>query len=181
MKQRAQAIIYWPGMSTNIRNTRNRNRNAPTQAATLPIPTMPPSTVVTHLFGTSNFICSRTHPPLLFSGLGPLFLFISIVFSANPVKPCERYVVPHPLPCLRLLLPTSSPMVAAITSWSVIAFRLGRSFWIFSRHNPPGAAGLIRHLRSFFTTFVVPEELSSDGGPELTAGCMEVFLHLWGV
>ena len=89
--------------------------------------------------------------------------------------------MPHPLPGLRLLLPTSSPMVAAITSWSVIAFRLGRSFWISSRHNPPGAAGPIRHLRSFFTTFGVSEELSSDGGPELTAGCTEVFLHLWGV
>ena len=84
MKQRAQAIIYWPGMSTDIRNTRDGcagcNRNAPTQAATPPIPTMPPSTVVTHIFGACNFICSRTHPPLLFPGLGPLFLFI-LLFS----------------------------------------------------------------------------------------------------
>ena len=37
--------------------------------------------VVTHLFGTSNFICSRTHPPLLFSGLGPLFLLFILLFS----------------------------------------------------------------------------------------------------
>ena len=44
-----------------------------------------------------------------------------------------------------------------------------------------GAAGLIRHLRSFFATFGVPEELSSDGGPEFTAGCTEAFLRLWGV
>ena len=40
-------------------------------------------TVVTHLFGTSNFICSRTHPH-----------FFPIVFSANPVKPYERCVAP---------------------------------------------------------------------------------------
>ena len=39
------------------------------------------STVATHLFGTSNFICSRTHPPLLFSGLGPLFLLFILLFS----------------------------------------------------------------------------------------------------
>ena len=44
-----------------------------------------------------------------------------------------------------------------------------------------GATGLIRHLRSFFATFGVPEELSSDGGPEFTASCTEAFLRLWGV
>ena len=36
-----------------------------------------------------------------------------------------------------------------------------------ARTNLAGAPGLIRHLRSFFPTFGVPEELSSDGGPEL--------------
>jgi len=35
--------------------------------------------------------------------------------------------------------------------------------------NLAGAAGLIRHLRTLFSTFGVPEELSSDGGPEFTA------------
>ncbi|KAK2555623.1 hypothetical protein P5673_022644 [Acropora cervicornis] len=44
-----------------------------------------------------------------------------------------------------------------------------------------GAAGLIRHLRSFFATFGVPEELSSDCGPEFSAGCTEAFFRLWGV
>ena len=39
--------------------------------------------VVTHLFGISNFICSRTHPTL-FSGLGPLFL-LSILLFSQPV------------------------------------------------------------------------------------------------
>ena len=34
--------------------------------------------------------------------------------------------------------------------------------------NLAGAAGLIRHIRSFsVATFGAPEELSSDGGPEL--------------
>ena len=32
-----------------------------------------------------------------------------------------------------------------------------------------GSAGLVRHLRTFFATFVLPEELSSDGGPEFKA------------
>ena len=36
--------------------------------------------VVTHLFGTSNSFCSRTHPPLLFLALGPLFLLFILLF-----------------------------------------------------------------------------------------------------
>jgi len=36
--------------------------------------------------------------------------------------------------------------------------------------NLRGSAGLVRHLRSFFATFGVPEELSSDVGLEFTAG-----------
>ena len=44
-----------------------------------------------------------------------------------------------------------------------------------------GAAGLIKRLREQFVTFGIPEELSSDGGPELTAGETEEFLRSWGV
>ena len=48
MEQRARAILYWPGMSKDIRDTREGctdcNRNAPSQAATPPLPSPPPST-----------------------------------------------------------------------------------------------------------------------------------------
>ena len=44
-----------------------------------------------------------------------------------------------------------------------------------------GAVGLTQHLLRFFATFGVPEELSSDGGPEFRAGRTEAFLKLWGV
>ena len=44
-----------------------------------------------------------------------------------------------------------------------------------------GAKGLIRCLRSFFTTFGVPEELSSDGGPEFVASTTQQFLSTWNV
>ena len=59
------------------------------------VTTLEESAVVTHLFGTSNFICSRTHPPLLFSGLGPLFRLFILLFS-RPIllKPYERCVAP---------------------------------------------------------------------------------------
>ena len=48
IEQRAQAIVYWPGMSQDIRETREGctdcNRNAPSQAATPPLPSTRPST-----------------------------------------------------------------------------------------------------------------------------------------
>ncbi|XP_066933557.1 uncharacterized protein [Clytia hemisphaerica] len=50
-------------------------------------------------------------------------------------------------------------------------------------HNPTtiGSKGLIRALKRFFATFGVPQELSSDGGPEFTANETEDFLKRWGV
>jgi hypothetical protein len=44
-----------------------------------------------------------------------------------------------------------------------------------------GASGLVRHLRSFFSIFGVPEELARDGGPEFTASLTREFLTCWGV
>ena len=44
-----------------------------------------------------------------------------------------------------------------------------------------GAAGLVGCLRSLFATFGVPEELSSDGGPEFAAELTRDFLVRWGV
>lgn len=50
-------------------------------------------------------------------------------------------------------------------------------------HNPTnaGAKGLIRALKRTFATFGVPNELSSDGGPEFTAAETTDFLYRWGV
>lgn len=44
-----------------------------------------------------------------------------------------------------------------------------------------GSRGLIKCLRQWFGTFGVPRELSSDGGPEFTAGSTPDFLKSWGV
>ena len=44
-----------------------------------------------------------------------------------------------------------------------------------------GAEGLIGCLRKLFGTFGVPDELSSDGGPEFTASQTRDFLKRWGV
>ena len=44
-----------------------------------------------------------------------------------------------------------------------------------------GAKALVSLLRSYFATFGVPEELSSDGGPEFTASVTKAFLRTWGI
>ncbi|CAG2222073.1 unnamed protein product [Mytilus edulis] len=46
-------------------------------------------------------------------------------------------------------------------------------------HN--GAQGLIDCLRRAFVTYGIPDELSSDGGPEFTASTTRQFLKVWGV
>ena len=44
-----------------------------------------------------------------------------------------------------------------------------------------GATGLVTHLRNMFSTFGIPEELTTDGGPQFTAGVTQQFLKNWGV
>ena len=44
-----------------------------------------------------------------------------------------------------------------------------------------GAKGLCQALRQLFATFGVPEEISSDGGPEFTAGESKDFYQRWGI
>ena len=44
-----------------------------------------------------------------------------------------------------------------------------------------GSAGLIKCLRKWFSTFGVPKELSSDGGPEFSASATSEFLRKWGI
>ena len=132
MEQRARAIVYWPGMSNDIRDTRSActdcNRNAPSQPATPPLPASPPSTPFEAVFAD------------FFDYGGKHYLVVG-----------DR-----------------------LSGWvEVLSSTAGT--------NLGGAAGLLRHLRSFFATFGVPEELSSDGGPEFTAGCTADFLRLWGV
>ena len=44
-----------------------------------------------------------------------------------------------------------------------------------------GATGLTDILRGTFSTFGIPEELSTDGGPEFTAHVTQKFLQAWGI
>ncbi|KAK3752444.1 hypothetical protein QZH41_003512 [Actinostola sp. cb2023] len=132
MEQRARAIVYWPGMSKDIQNTRERcadcNRNTPSQAATPPLPSQPPSTPFEAVFAD------------FFDYGGRHYLVIG-----------DR-----------------------LSGWVEV-------FGSTAGTDQGGSTGLVRHLRTFFATFGVPEELASDGGPEFTASHTENFLQLWDV
>ena len=55
------------------------------------------------------------------------------------------------------------------------------SNWLIVERGREGSKGLIICLRCTFSTFGIPEELSSDGGPEFTANLSQKFLRDWGV
>ena len=55
------------------------------------------------------------------------------------------------------------------------------SNWPIVERAHSGASGLIDCLRRMFVTFGIPDELSSDGGPEFTASTTREFLKTWCV
>ena len=64
--------------------------------------------------------------------------------------------------------------VDRLSGWSEVA-------QIKAQSGSSGAKGLCQALRQLFATFGVPEEISSDGGPEFTAGESKDFYQRWGV
>ena len=61
----------------------------------------------------------------------------------------------------------------------VIVDRYSNWPMVFKAEN--GAEGLVKRLRECFVTFGVPEELTSDGGPQFKAAKTQAFLTSWGV
>ena len=55
------------------------------------------------------------------------------------------------------------------------------SNWPIVFKEPGKAENLVSRLRDIFETFGVPEELTTDGGPQFTAGITTEFLKSWGV
>ncbi|MEL6802241.1 MAG: DDE-type integrase/transposase/recombinase, partial [Bacteroidota bacterium] len=132
MQLRAQAIVFWPGMTRDILMKRaaceDCNRNAPSQAALPSEPSLPPSLPFQQIvvdffdFGGRHYLVAADR----LSGFSEVFMTPSGTSHA-------------------------------------------------------GARGLVACLRKWFETFGVPEQVSSDGGPEFIADHTQAFLKSWGV
>ena len=127
MTSKAEASIFWPGITNDIQATRANcthcNRMAPSQAALPPTPPIPPE----YPF---QCICAD-----YFHHQGHTYLVI-----------VDRY-----------------------SNWPIV------------ERSQDGAQGLIKALRQTFATYGIPDELSSDGGPEFVAHSSRQFLRNWGV
>ena len=87
MEQHAQAIVCWPSMSMDIRNTGDRcadcNRKAFTQAATLPLPTAPPSNLFEVVF-TDFFTYGGRHYLVVAITLWSVITFLAGLSFLDP-------------------------------------------------------------------------------------------------
>lgn len=127
MNARAEASIFWPGITPAIKAVRQHcnhcNRMAPSQPSAPPTPPTQPE----YPF---QYLCAD-----FFHHGGVHYLVI-----------VDRY-----------------------SNWPII------------EHAREGSKGLIDCLRRTFTTYGIPDECASDGGPEFTAAATRQFLQDWGV
>ncbi|MBY0580465.1 MAG: DDE-type integrase/transposase/recombinase, partial [Rickettsiales bacterium] len=132
MIARAQATVFWPGITYSIQSKRDCccscNRNAPSNARLPPIQPHIPVTPFECLFAD------------YFEFRGWNYLVIG-----------DR-----------------------LSGWT-------EAYRIKSGTSEISAKGLVMCLRKLFTTFGVPEEISTDGGPQFTSGETKEFLQQWGI
>ena len=95
--------------------------------------------------------------------------------KSNPMQP-PADVVPPDYPFQRIC---SDYFTYNGKDYLVIVDRY--SNWPIAYKSESGADGLVKRLRETFVTFGIPEELTSDGGPQFTAGKTRAFLQAWGV
>ena len=123
----AESSVFWPGITTAIKETRARCHHCNTMASSQPH--LPPTPPVYPEY-PFQYICAD-----YFSYKGNQYL-ISV----------DRY-----------------------SNWPII------------ERSSEGSKGLINSLRRIFVTYGIPDELSSDGGPEFVAKNTKDFLNAWGV
>lgn len=132
MTARAKAVVFWPGITSQIQKTRDQcyscNRNAPSHARMPPIAPIIPSSPFEAVFAD------------FFNFKG------------------RHYIV----------------LGDRLSGWTTVHKAANGT-------SESGAKGLCACLRQLFVIYGVPEELSSDGGPEFTAGETRDFLNRWGI
>lgn len=112
---------------------------------------------------------------------------IAITATRDGCGHCNRMAPSQPAAPPVPLLPPAYPFQCICADYF---FYKGKSYllivdrysnWPIVELNSGGSAGLIDSLRRSFVTYGIPDELSSDGGPEFTATATRDFLKNWGV
>ena len=97
------------------------------------------------------------------------------IAKSNPSEPPEDIT----LPCYPFQMICADYFQFENKIYLVIVDRY--SNWPIVIRGAGKAEDLVKELRDVFVTFGVPEELTSDGGPQFSAGFTQDFLNSWGV
>ena len=98
----------------------------------------------------------------------------------NPTQ-CSLQITSH-LQTTHFKQSTASMQTATtLLSTAYIVIKDRYSNWPMVFRSESGAEGLVRYLRETFVTFGIPEELTSDGGPQFKAGKTQECFREWGV
>ena len=89
----------------------------------------------------------------------------------------RRHYHPHPPPYRS----THFSAYAQTTDHTYLVIVDRYSNWPIVERAKDRVRGLINVLRQTFATYGIPDELSSDGGPEFVAHTTRQFLHHWGI
>ena len=89
----------------------------------------------------------------------------------------RRHYHPHPPPYRS----THFSAYAQTTGHTYLVIVDRYSNWPIVERAKDRVRGLINVLRQTFATYGIPDELSSDGGPEFVAHTTRQFLHHWGI
>ena len=131
--------------------------------------------------GTSSMI-ARAESSIFWPGITP-----DITATRNRCSHCNRMAPSQPSAPPAPLIRPAYPFQCICAdyfhhsgyNYLVIVDRY--SNWPIVERNTGGSKNLIESLRRSFVTYGIPDELSSDGGPEFTATATTNFLKTWGV
>ena len=127
-------------------------------------------------------MCQRAADSIFWPGIS-----IDITRVRNECEDCNRIAKSNAMEEPAVISPPDFPFQKICADYctfmgkNYLVFVDRYSNWPIVFQEPGKAERLVTRLRGIFETFGVPEELTSDGGPQFTAGVTQEFLKNWGV
>ena len=129
-----------------------------------------------------NAMCERAADSIFWPGIS-----IDITRTRNECEHCHRIAKSHALEGPHEISPSEYPFHKIScdyfqyenSNYLVIVDRYSNWPIVFKENGK--AESLVKRLREVFVTFGIPEELTSDGGPQFTAEITREFLKSWHV